>query len=131
MQSIESHEVSKPLVLTSKQRDVLEVLKSKQTEEYPLSDWYTGALYALDNHYNPDRVAQAAHSLRELLQKLPRVTQGNEVHVSATDFAGMRRNINDRILKDKERYSEGWKSKIIDARLDKTLRKVEDSIISS
>lgn len=126
MQLIENHEVSKPLVLTSKQRDVLEVLKSKQTEEYPLSDWYTGALYALDNHYNPDRVAQAAHSLRELLQKLPRVVQGNEVHVSATDFTGMRRNINDRILKDTERYSEGWKNKIIDARLDKTLRKVED-----
>ena len=38
----------------------------------------------------------------------------------------MRRNINDRILEDKERYPEGWKNKIIDARLDKTLRKVED-----
>ena len=126
MQSIESRGVSKPLVLTSKQQDVLEVLQSKQTEEYRLSDWYTGALYALDNHYNPDRVAQAAHSLRELLQKLPRVVQGNEVHVSATDFAGMCRSINDRILKDKERYSEGWKNKKIDARLDKTLRKVED-----
>lgn len=126
MQSIESHEVSKPLVLTSKQRGVLEVLQSKQTQEYPLSDWYTGALYALDNHYNPDSVAQAAHSLRELLQKLPRVVQGNEVHVSATDFAGMRRDINDRILKDKERYPEGWKNKRIDARFDKTLRKVED-----
>lgn len=126
MQSIENRDISDPLVLTSKQQDVLEVLQSEQTEEYPLSDWYTGALYALDNHYNPDRVAQAAHSLRELLQKLPRVVQGNEVHVSATDFAGMRRNINDRILKDKKRYLEGWKKKIIDARLDKTLRKVED-----
>ena len=126
MQSIENNEVSRPLVLTSKQRDILEVLQSKQTEKCPLSDWYIGALYALNNHYNPDRVAQAAHSLRELLQKLPRVVQGNEVHVSATDFAGMRRNINDRILEDKERYPEGWKNKIIDARLDKTLRKVED-----
>ena len=53
----------------------------------------------------------------------------NEVHVSATDFAGMRRDINDRILKDKERYPEGWKNKRIDARLDKTLRKVEDYFI--
>ena len=126
MQSIENRDISDPLVLTSKQKDVLEVLQSEQTEEYPLSDWYTGALYALDNHYNPDRVAQAAHSLRELLQKIPRVVQGNEVHVSATDFTGMRRNINDRILKDKKRYLEGWKNKIIDGRLDKTLRKVED-----
>ena len=126
MQSIENHNVSKPLVLTLKQRDVLEALKNNQTERYPLSDWYLGALYALDNHYNPDRVSQAAQSLRELLQKLPRVVQENNVHVSATDFAGMRRGINDCILKDKERYPEGWKNKIIDARLDKTLRKIED-----
>ena len=126
MQSIKNHDVSELLVLTSKQQGVLEVLQSKQTEKSPLGDWYIGALYALNNHYNPDRVAQAAHSLRELLQKLPRIVQGNEVHVSATDFAGMRRNINDRILKDKERYSEGWKNKIIDARLSKTLGKIED-----
>ena len=126
MQSIKNHDVSELLVLTSKQQAVLEVLQSKQTEKSPLGDWYIGALYALNNHYNPDRVAQAAHSLRELLQKLPRIVQGNEVHVSATDFAGMRRNINDRILKDKERYSEGWKNKIIDARLNKTLGKIED-----
>ena len=126
MQSIDNHDIPKPLVLTLKQQDVLSILQSKQTEKFPIGDWYIGSLYALNNHYNPDRVAQAAHSLRELLQKLPRVVQGNEVHVSATDFAGMRRNINDRILKDRERYSAGWKNKIIDARLDKTLRKVED-----
>ena len=120
-----NHDISKPLVLTSKQWSILEVLKSEQTEKYPLSDWYIGALYALNNCYNPDRVAQAANSLRELLQKLPRVVQGNEVHVSATDFAGMRRGINDRILKDKECYPEGWKNEIINAHLDKTLRKVE------
>ena len=126
MQSIENHEVSKPLILTSKQRDVLEVLKSKQTEEYRLSDWYTGALYAVDNHYNPDRVAQAAHSLRELLEKLPRVVHRSETPGSGHDFAGMRRSIHKRILKDIERYSEGWKDEQINAHLDKTLRKVMD-----
>lgn len=126
MQSIENHDTSKPLVLTFKQRDVLEVLESKQTEEYPLSDWYTGALYALDNHYNPDRVAQAAHSLRELLEKLPRVVHRSETPGSGHDFAGMRRSIHKRILKDIERYSEGWKDEQINAHLDKTLRKVMD-----
>ena len=30
-----------------------------------------------------------------------------------------------RILEDKGRYAEGWKDKVIDSRLDKTLRKVE------
>ena len=125
MQSIENHDVSKPLVLTSKQRDVLEALKSKQTDKYRLSDMYLGALYALNNHHNPDRIAQAANSLRELLEKLPRVVQGSDIYVGPTDFKEMRRSINDRILKDKERYPEGWRNKKVDARLDKTLRKIE------
>ena len=125
MQSIENHDISEPLVLTSKQRDVLEVLQSKQTEKYPLSDWYIGALYALDNHYNPDRVAQAAHSLRELLEKLPRVVHGSEGQSSASLFHNMRRNINDSILKAKNRYPEGWRGKHIDKRLAKALTEIE------
>ena len=64
-----------PLVLTHEQRAVLEALKSKETEEYPLSKWYLGALYALENPHNPDRISQAAQSLRELVEKLPRVVQ--------------------------------------------------------
>ncbi len=126
MQSFENPNVSTPLVLTDQQRDVLEALQNKQTDKYPLSDWYLGALCALDNHYNPDRIAQAAHSLRELLEKLPRVVQESDVQMSMTDFKGMRRSINDRILKDKERYLEGWKNKKIDTQLDKTLRKIEN-----
>ena len=38
----------------------------------------------------------------------------------------MRRSIHKRILKDRERYSEGWKDEEINAHLDKTLRKVVD-----
>ena len=125
MQSLENPNVSTPLVLTNQQRNVLEALQNKQTDKYPLSAWYLGALYALDNHYNPDRIAQAAHSLRELLEKLPRVVQGSDVQ-GPPDFKGMRRNINNRIFKDKERYPEGWKNKKIDGRLDKTLRKIEN-----
>ena len=126
MQALESSNVSSPLVLTDRQRDVLEALQSKQTDKYPLSDWYLGALYALDNHYNPDRIAQAAHSLRELLEKLPRVVQESDVQIGTIDFKGMRRGINDRILKDKKYYPEGWKGKQINTHLDKTLRKIVD-----
>ena len=126
MQTIENRNVSEPRVLTLREQDVSDALRSKETQKYPLSQWYLGALYALDNHYNPDRVAQAAHSLRELLEKLPRVVQESDVQVGPTDFKGMRRSINNRILKDKKRYPEGWKNKRIDARLDKTLRKIEN-----
>ena len=62
-----------PLKLTDQQRAVLEALQDKETKKYPLSNWYLGALYALDNPHNPDRISHAAHSLRELIEKLPRV----------------------------------------------------------
>ena len=62
-----------PLKLTDQQRAVLEALQGKETDRYPLSNWYLGALYALDNPHNPDRFSQAAQSLRELIEKLPRV----------------------------------------------------------
>ena len=126
MQSIENHEVSKPLILTSKQRDVLEVLQSKQTEKYPLSRWYTGALHVLNDHYNPDRVAQAAHSLRELLEKLPEVVHGGDVKVRIPGFAEKRNIINERLFKAKKRYPEGWKGKPIDKNVTKLLTDVEE-----
>ena len=86
---------------------------------------YLGALYALENPHNPDRVSQAAQSLRELVEKLPRVVQAMDVHGTAVDFVGMRHGIANSLSKDKGRYAEGWKDKVIDSRLDKTLRKVE------
>ena len=126
MQSIDDHDIPKPLALTPKQQAVLEILESKQTEKYPLSRWYTGALYALNNHYNPDRFAQAAHSLRELLEKLPEVVHGGDVRVRVPGFAEKRNIINDRLLKAKKRYPEGWKGKPIDKNVTKLLADVEE-----
>ena len=128
MQSLENPNASTPLVLTDQQRNVLEALQSKQTDKYPLSDWYLGALYALDNHYNPDRIAQAAHSLRELLEKLPRVVHGNDVPANTSHFHNLRRNINNLISKSKKRCPEGWKGGQIDKNLAKALTKVEKYI---
>ena len=48
-----------------------------------------------------------------------------DVQGTTFDFAGRRRDTNARLLKDKERYPEGWKGQGIDSCLDKTLRKVE------
>ena len=62
-----------PLQLSQRQLGVIQALQSRETEKYRLSHWYQGALYALDDYYNPDRIPQAAHSLRELMEKLPRV----------------------------------------------------------
>jgi hypothetical protein len=40
-----------------------------------LHDWYVGALSALADESNPDRLAQAANSLREPLEKIPRALE--------------------------------------------------------
>ena len=114
-----------PLVLTGQQRTILEALQGKETEQYPLSKWYLGALYALENPYNPDCVSQAAQSLRELLEKLPRIVRESDAQGTASGLADLRRDINTRILEDKKRYPEGWRGKKIDGQLDKTLKKVD------
>ena len=111
-------------ILDARQQQVLRALRRKETDKFPLGDWYLGALYALENKYNPDRIAQAAQSLRELLEKLPRVVRESDV-VRSLGFADMRRGIYNRWIKDKERYDGKWKNKKIDTQLDKTLRKID------
>ena len=124
MQEINGHNVSDLLRLTPQQQRVLEALKDRETEEYPLSRWYLGALCALNNEQNPDRIAQSAQSLRELLEKLPRVVLGLGAQRGTSDFAGMRRSIIQRISKAKSRYSKGWLNEKIDSSLAKTFEKM-------
>ena len=131
MLTIDNQNVLEPLRLTPKQQWVLGALKNIETEEYPLSRWYLGSLYTLHNDQNPDRIAQAAHSLRELLEKLPRVVEGSDVQGSPTDFRQKRRNIFNRILKDRENYVDGWENKMIDKHLDNTLKQVEKYLESN
>ena len=70
---LENRTSREPLELTEHQDAVVRALESEETPTYPISHWYMGALYALRNENNPERVPQAAHSLRELWEKLPRV----------------------------------------------------------
>ncbi len=49
---------------------VLETLQNVETKEWPLSEWYRGALHVLKDVDNPDRLSQAACSLREVVYKL-------------------------------------------------------------
>ena len=117
-----------PLKLTDQQRVVLEALQGKETKKYRLSNWYLGALYALDNPHNPDRISQAAHSLRELIEKLPRVV--GEMDVPG-NFRDMRSNIDARFTKDKERYGNAWGDKKIDCELAKTLGEIDRYLMAN
>lgn len=63
--------------LSAKQEELWQLLQDIQTAKYRLADWYLGALYAISNSYNPDRFAQAAESLREVLEKIPLAITGD------------------------------------------------------
>lgn len=117
-----------PLKLTDLQLAVLEALQGKETERYPLSNWYLGALYALDNPHNPDRFSQAAQSLRELIEKLPRVVGEMDIPGSLRD---MRSNIDARLTKDKERYGNAWEDKKVDCELAKTLGEINRYLMAN
>ena len=114
---------TEPLKLSRQQLDVLQSLQSRETENYPISQWYLGALYALRDIHNPDRISQAAQSLRELLEKLPRVVLESDLQVASYNATENRRAISARIAKDRERYPEGWAGKLIDPILGETLEK--------
>ena len=100
-----------PLALTQRQQSVLRALEEVENSQYRISLYYLGALYALDNPYNPDRISQASHSLREILDKLPRLVPRSELPKSY-DIPGKRVELANRIAKDRERYSEGWVGEI-------------------
>ena len=113
------------LELSPQQQEVLSALRSRETDRFHVSHWYLGALYALNNPYNPDRIAQAAQSLRELIEKLPRVL-GIGSQSGSHGFKGWRNNLRSRFQKDKKKYAQGWKGHSIDSHLDKTLAQFDN-----
>ena len=113
------------LAISAQQRAVLNALQSRDTDRFPLSRWYLGALYALRNRHNPDRLSQAAQSLRELMEKLPRVVQERDIQVISYDFRGKRQSLYTRIQKDKRRLAGGWEGRLIDRPLVRTLEEFE------
>ena len=126
MEEPESQREYELLELSTQQRDVLKALQSLDTERYPLSQWYRGALDAWRNRHNPDRLSQAGQSLRELMEKLPRVVRESDIQqVNNYDFQGKRQSLYTRFQKDKRRYAEGWLDQPIDQRLTGTLEKLE------
>jgi hypothetical protein len=65
----EPNEARAPFQLSGRQRELAEALSEKDPR---LADMYIGGLAALDDSGNPDALAQACQSLRELMEKIPR-----------------------------------------------------------
>ena len=130
MQAINNKNLYEPLELTSWQRQVLEALEGTETEKHPLSKWYHGVLYVLDNPHNPDRISQAAQSLRELVEKLLEVVPGIGMQTKSSSeksiFQGKRSNIEKRILAYKAFHLGNWEGQTIDSDLATGLTTLEE-----
>jgi len=109
-----------------RQSAILSLLESIDIAKYSLSRWYLGALYAIENPHNPDRFSQAAQSIRELLEKLPRVLENADVQVNSQNFKQLRVNLHERFQVDKSAYENSWAGKEINSHLGETLTKIDD-----
>ena len=107
--------------LTSAQKEVLDYLQKIEGEDFKFGDWYLGAIHALGALDNPDRLSHAANSLREILEKIPRVLPGVAGFQAHSVLSGMRDKIRKRYEQDKAHYGESW-SGAINSSLAQTLR---------
>ncbi|MCL5045047.1 MAG: hypothetical protein M1336_07155 [Deltaproteobacteria bacterium] len=80
--SVAGHE-PRSLELSPAQKRLRQALHEKDPS---IALWYEGALWTLSDGQPPDRMAQAAHGFREVMEKLPRRVDlpQEEEHVSAS-----------------------------------------------
>ena len=110
-----------PSGLTRQQQRVAKILEEKQTGKYLLREYYLGALHVLDDSGNPDRVSQAAHSLREILDKLSQINR--EKNTNVTSFIKEKRQeLDERLSQDKDHYQGVWIGEKINENLADTIK---------
>ena len=114
--------VNLPLAMNRQQVEVFELLRSLSTEREKFHEWYQGGIEILGSK-SPDKMAQAANSIRELCDRLPKrianVPQPKSV-VSAVKSLGP-----DFINVKKSFYAAGWDGKTINEPLTKMLVRLE------
>lgn len=118
--------------LSSSQQRLWDCLRSLRMDKLPFDQWYLGALYALENPMNPERFSQAAQTMRELLEKLPKaVKQLVLVEESKVDFTQLRSTLIRKYDQAKSGYPDGWLGKQIDVPLDSSLQSLDEYIKAS
>ena len=103
-----------PKKFESRQLEVWQALRSKATAKFPFHDWYAGAISALaaSPQENPDRLAHAANSLREVLEKLPEALETEIRGPDRNIFAESRRAMAAAFAEARVEYSLGWTGEI-------------------
>jgi hypothetical protein len=116
----------RPQHLNERQLDVWRALRSKATSKFRFHDWYLGALAALaqPEDVNPDRLAQAANSLREILEKIPRALETEVSGVDRNILEQSRKSMATAIAQAKADYQNGWAGEITQ-QLKAALEKVD------
>ena len=127
-----SNDRPKGLELSSQQIRLLACLKRLSKEKMQFDEWYLGALYVLQNPYNPERFSQAAQTMRELLEKLPReIKELEAIEESKPDFHQLRVKLTEQHELAKKGYSAGWLGNPIDDPLDASLRSLDDYLAAN
>jgi hypothetical protein len=115
--------VNMPVALTRKQAEVFELLQGLSTERDKFHEWYQGAIVVL-NSLSSDRIPQAAHSIRELCDKLPdRIADIPKFNSPVSPVKSLQ---GDFLEVKKGGYAEGWKDKTINRGLTKLLIRLEE-----
>jgi hypothetical protein len=113
---------STPPAMTQEQVEVFGLLRSLSTGPERFHEWYQGCLESL-NSRSSDKMAQAAHSIREICDRLPQriasIAQPKSM-VSAFKSFGP-----DFIKIKTDHYASGWTGKIINEPLDRMLVRLE------
>jgi hypothetical protein len=112
-----------PLAMTRQQVEVFELLRGLSTDLEKFHEWYQGALQALDSR-SSDRIAQAAHSIRELCDKLPdRIADIPKFKSPVSPVKSIQRDF---MQIKTSSYAEGWNEKPINTKLNKLLLRLEE-----
>jgi len=112
LEEVVSEEQPKPLKLSGQQQALYEALFEKDQR---LAIMYLGALIALDHTGNPDRLALAAHDLRELMDNVPKFVDV-QIKAQKESLTAKVRELEDRwqaTLRNTECYeSQTWSGQI-------------------
>ena len=107
------------------QRDIFEALLGRDGR---LAEMYVGALTALDDRSNPDRLAQSAHSLRELIEKIPEVVGVGVAPVSELSAEAEKLEATLTAARESASFCDGNWDGEIDGPLRELVRAVEDLV---
>lgn len=104
--------------MTRQQAEVFELLRGLSTEREKFHEWYQGAIQTLNSKAS-DRIPQAAHSIRELCDKLPdRIADIPKFNSPVSPVKSLQRDF---LNIQKRSYADGWEGKAVNKGLGEIL----------